>query len=327
LERLGHTVRLAANGREALDLLPHASFDLVLLDIQMPGLSGYEVLARIKADPALRHLPVIVLSASDETARVARCIQLGAEDYLPKPFDPVLLQARIGACLEKKRLRDREVSYLRQIQEEQQRSDELLHVILPRDVAAELKATRMVQPRRFDNVAVMFCDIVDFTAWCERHSPEAVLLHLQGVMQAFEQLTAQHALEKIKTIGDAYLATAGMLVPLANPALDAARCGLAMIAAARELPPHWELRIGLHVGPVIAGVVGRSKYQYDVWGDTVNTAARMQQAARPGTLCVNAQTWPLLAPSCQGRPAGVTTVKGKGEQEIFQIEALRTPPA
>lgn len=111
LTRLGHTVQLAENGREALELLRRHSFDLVLLDIQMPELNGHEVLKIIKADPTLRHFPVIVLSASDETSRVAHAVELGADDYLPKPFDPVLLQARIGACLEKKRLRDREVSH------------------------------------------------------------------------------------------------------------------------------------------------------------------------------------------------------------------------
>jgi class 3 adenylate cyclase len=323
LVRLGHRVTLAENGRQALDKLRAGRFDLLLLDIQMPEMNGYQVLEQLKGDPALRALPVIVLSASSESDRVAHCIELGAEDYLPKPFDPVLLQARIHACLEKKRLRDREVSYLRQIQEEQRRSEELLHIILPRDVAAELKATNTVQPRRFEHVAVLFCDIVGFTAWCERHSPEEVLRHLQGVVQRFEKLTAEHALEKIKTIGDAFMATAGMLVPLANPALAAARCGLAMVAAARELPPHWEVRVGLHVGPVIAGVVGRDKYQYDVWGDTVNTAMRMVQAASPGALLVSRETWTLLQGHCCGRSQGRLPIKGKGELELLLVESIR----
>src|SRR5881296_2428763 len=116
LMRLGHEVALAANGRVALEQLQTRPFDLLLLDIQMPEMNGYEVLEQLKADPVLRALPVIVLSASSETDRVAHCIELGAEDYLPKPFDPVLLQARISACLEKKRLRDQEVEYLRQVE-------------------------------------------------------------------------------------------------------------------------------------------------------------------------------------------------------------------
>jgi two-component system cell cycle response regulator len=115
LEQQGHTVALAENGRQALEMLDAGGFDLVLLDILMPEIDGYEVLAHLKSDPARRDLPVIVISALDEMDSVIRCIGMGAEDYLPKPFDPLLLRARIGASLEKKRLRDQEVEYLQQV--------------------------------------------------------------------------------------------------------------------------------------------------------------------------------------------------------------------
>ena len=324
LARLGFQVTLVENGRLALEALRGGAFDLLLLDIQMPELNGYEVLERLKADPALRDIPVIVLSASDETERVARCIEMGAEDYLPKPFDPVLLQARIGASLEKKRLRDREVSYLRQIEEEKQRSDELLHIILPHDVAAELKATNAVKPRRFENVGVLFCDIVAFTAYCDQHAPEEIHAHLQALVEAFEKLVVEHGLEKIKTIGDSFMATAGLLMGAENPALNSVRCGLAMIAASQVMPPHWQIRVGVHVGPVIAGVVGRRKYQYDIWGDTVNTAARMMQAATPGALFVTAETWQQLSAHCEGSSQGRADIKGKGELALHRIERMRT---
>jgi adenylate cyclase len=326
LVRLGHQVALAENGRRALEHLHAEPCDLLLLDIQMPEMNGYEVLEQLKADPALRDLPVIVLSASSETDRVAHGIEMGAEDYLPKPFDPVLLQARISACLEKKFLRDREVSYLRQIEEEKRRSDNLLHVILPDDVVSELKATHEVKPRRFENVGVLFCDIAGFTAYCDQHRPEEVLQHLQALVESFEALTAQYELEKIKTIGDSFMATAGLLGPLTNPGLHCARCGLAMCAAAGALPPHWQVRVGVHVGPVIAGVVGRRKYQYDVWGDTVNTAARMEQVAEAGTVCVTAETWKSLAPYCRGQSQGHVKVKGKRELEVFRVVGLLEPP-
>lgn len=323
LTRLGYQVTLAENGRAALESLRTGRFDLLLLDIQMPELNGYEVLEQMKADPALRDIPVVVLSASDENERVARCVEMGAEDYLPKPFDPVLLQARIGACLEKKQLRDREISYLIQIQEAKQRSDDLLHIILPHDVVEELKATRSVKPRRFENVGVLFCDIVSFTAYCDRHPPEEILTHLQSLVESFERIVAENGLEKIKTIGDSFMATAGLLTPAENPAMNCVRCGLAMIAAARELPPNWQVRVGVHPGPVIAGVVGHRKYQYDVWGDTVNIASRMESAAQPGTICVTAETWAQLAPDCHGSPQGRTEIRGKGELELYCIAGLR----
>jgi class 3 adenylate cyclase/CheY-like chemotaxis protein len=323
LQRLGFRTTAAENGRRALEELKAARFDLMLLDIQMPELNGYQVLECLKADPALRDIPVIVLSASDEIERVARCIEMGAEDYLPKPFDPVLLQARIGASLEKKRLRDREVSHLRQIQEEKRRSDDLLHIILPHDVAQELKMTQAVKPRRFENVGVLFCDIVSFTAWCDKHAPHEVLTNLQSLVEAFERISLDCGLEKIKTIGDSFMATAGLLAPATSPALDCVRCGLAMIATAKELPPHWQVRVGVHTGPVMAGVVGRRKYQYDIWGDTVNTAARMEQAALSGSICVTADTWQLLAAHCDGVRQGNVDIKGKGTLDLYRVERLK----
>ncbi|HEY2574389.1 MAG TPA: adenylate/guanylate cyclase domain-containing protein [Verrucomicrobiaceae bacterium] len=323
LQRLGHQVTTAENGRRALDALMSGRFDLLLLDIQMPELNGYQVLEQMKASPALRDIPVIVLSASDESGRVARCIEMGAEDYLPKPFDPVLLQARIGASLEKKRLRDREVSHLRQIQEEKQRSDQLLRIILPHDVAEELKATNRVKPRSCENVSVLFCDVVAFTAYCDQHPPEEILARLQTLVEAFERIGSACGLEKIKTIGDSFMATAGLLAPLENPALHCVRCGLDMIAAARNLPPHWQVRVGVHAGSVIAGVVGHHKYQYDVWGDTVNTASRMEQAAPPGAVCVSAETWQHLADHCEGSWHGRIDIKGKGPMDLFRVERLR----
>jgi adenylate cyclase len=322
LERLGYKVSCAENGREALKKIKTESFDLLLLDIIMPVMDGFEVLEKLKAEPALREIPVIVLSASDQLDHVVRCIKRGAKDYLTKPFNPVLLQARIGSCLERKRLRDQEISYLRQIQQEKERSDELLHVILPREIAAELKDTHVVKPRRFEKVGILFCDVVGFTTYSDRHPPEEIWSHLQTLVEAFELLCVQHNLEKIKTIGDEFMATAGLLIPLANPALNCVSCGLDMVAIARKLQARWQVRVGIHVGPVIAGVVGHRKYQYDVWGDAVNTASRMQQAASPGSVCVNKETWDLIAEHSRGRPLGRIKVKGKGEQELFLVDAL-----
>src|SRR5829696_8763475 len=161
-------VATAENGREALYKIAQQRFDLVLLDIMMPDVNGYEVLKQLKSDPATRGIPVLMISALSEFESVVRCIELGAEDYLPKPFNPALLRARVAACLEKKRLHDQEVWYRQQIEAERQRADELLHVILPDEIVQELKTTDAVQPRRYENVAVLFCDIVNFTPYCDQ---------------------------------------------------------------------------------------------------------------------------------------------------------------
>jgi adenylate cyclase len=166
LEREGYRdVATAADGREALDRLAAGPFDLVLLDVMMPELDGIETLARIKADPGLRHVPVVMISAATDLERVVRCIELGAEDYLPKPFNRVLLRARVGACLERKRLHDREAAHLAEIEAQRRRADELLHVILPAPAVGELKASGAVRPRRHEDVVVLVADVVGFTAF------------------------------------------------------------------------------------------------------------------------------------------------------------------
>jgi class 3 adenylate cyclase len=148
-----------------------------------------------------------MISALTDMDNVVRCIAQGAEDYLPKPFEPVLLEARIGACLERKRLHDREVAHRDAIERERRRSDELLHAILPAAAVAELKEIGQVRPRQFDEVAVLFIDLVGFTAWCHARAPEQVVANIQRLAEDFEILATGHGMEKIKTIGDAFMAT------------------------------------------------------------------------------------------------------------------------
>jgi class 3 adenylate cyclase len=327
LVRQGYTPLVAHNGREALERLRAEPFDLVLLDILMPVMNGYQALEQIKGDPALRHIPVIMISALEEIDSVVRCIEIGAEDYLPKPFNPVVLRARIGASLEKKRLRDREVLYLAQIEKEKKRSDELLHVILPHDIVEELKANGSVMPRRHEDVAVLFCDIVGFTPYSASRQPEEIVAALQTLFEAYEELSARHDMYKIKTIGDSFMSTAGLLVPVPNPVLSAVRCGLEMVRAAKSLPAGWDVRVGIHAGPVVAGVVGRKQYLYDLWGDTVNTAARVESHGSKAGVNVSASAWARICDQCSGRSLGLIPVKGKGEMEIFRVEGVLPLPA
>jgi adenylate cyclase len=323
LERQGFTASCAENGRRALALLHAEPTDLVLLDILMPEMNGYQVLEAIKGDPALRHIPVIMISALDEIDSVVRCIEIGAEDYLAKPFNPVLLRARIGASLEKKRLRDREVLHLRQIEEEKKRSDDLLHVILPHEIVQELKTNNFVMPRRHEDVAVLFCDIVGFTPYSADRQPEEIVASLQLLFEAYEELASKHDMYKIKTIGDSFMSTAGLILPAKNPVRNAVRCGLEMVRAAKELPAGWDVRVGIHAGPVVAGVVGRKQYLYDLWGDTVNTAARVESHGAKGGVNVSASAWARLGDEVRGASLGVIPVKGKGEMEIFRVDAFR----
>ncbi|MBI3159921.1 MAG: response regulator [Chloroflexi bacterium] len=323
LYRQGHTVEVVDNGMEAIQRLKEKDFDIVLLDVMMPVMDGIQTLEILKNDPDTRELPVIMLSAVDDMDKVVHCIELGADEYLPKPFERVLLRARIGAALEKKRLRDRERMYLEQIELEKKHSEELLRVILPEEIVTELRETNSVAPRRYEGVAVMFCDIVGFTPYCEANQPEDVVSYLQGLVEAYEDLAAKYKLEKIKTVGDAFMAAAGLLIPLENPVANCVRCGLDMLEATQRVAPHWEVRIGVHVGPVIAGVVGRKKYLFDLWGDTVNTAARVQSYGKPGTVYVSPEAWSQIERFGEGNSAGVAEIRGKRPMELFRVDGIR----
>lgn len=323
LRRQGLTVSVASSGEAALEKASQSSFDLILLDMVMPGMDGDEVLSKLKSDPALASIPVIMISALDQEDRIARCVEMGAEDYIAKPFNPVFLRARIKACLEQKRLREQETSFLRRIQEEKRKTDELLHVILPHEVAAELRSTSTVRPKRFSRVGVLFCDIVGFAAYSYGKTPEEIVVHLQTLVESFENIAERHGLEKIKTIGDCFMAVAGLCSPSSNPAIDAVRCGLDMIDAVRAHPAGWQVRVGVNVGAVVAGVVGRKKYQYDVWGDTVNLAARLEQAGEPGAVCVTAALWPELKECFDGYCKGRFLIKGHGELELYVVTRVK----
>ncbi|MCD6075062.1 MAG: two-component hybrid sensor and regulator [Rhodospirillales bacterium] len=324
LDAQGYTnVSYAENGRLALEEAGRTRFDVILLDIEMPEMDGIAVLKALKADLDNRHVPVIMISGDSRIESVVACIEMGADDYLQKPFNPVLLQARLGACIEKRRLHDQEESHLRQIRAEKRRSDELLNIILPSAVAGELKATGKVQPRSMDNVAVLFCDIVSFTTYCGKHSAEEIVGSLQILFTKFEAICAKHKLEKIKTIGDAFMAAAGLTSSSVDPLLDAVKCGLDMTVAAPEANAEWKVRVGVHAGPLTAGIVGDQKYQFDVWGDTVNIASRMAGAGSPSCVTMMHQSWLQVQDQCVGKSLGSINVKGKGAVDVVEVRGLR----
>jgi class 3 adenylate cyclase len=314
---------LASDGRKGLDLAHRLIPDLIVLDMEMPEMNGDEVLALLKADAELWGVPVIMVSALDQIENVAHCIEMGAEDYLLKPFNATLLSARISASLDKKRMRDQERSYVRQIEAERARFDELLRVLLPDEIVEELESTGVVKPRLYPDVAVVFVDVVDFTPYCNDREPEEVFLNLQLLAEEYENLALKHGLQKIKTTGDTFLATAGLLKPLPNPVLNCVRCALDMVPMAQELPARWQVRAGIHVGPVMAGVVGRRKYLFDIWGNTVNTAQRIESYGKDGAVNLSRDAWQRVRDYCDSEFLGAREVKGKGQLDIYQVVDLR----
>lgn len=327
LQRNGHSVVMAENGRQALELLKERQFDVILCDIMMPEMNGYEVLEKLKADPQLRHIPVIMISALDDIESVVRCIELGAEDYLFKPFNPTLLRARINACLEKKRLRDQEQAYLQKLKAEQEKSERLLLSILPQPVAEQLKQTQSTIAESFAEATVLFADIVNFTAISAHRSPIEMVSLLNHIFSAFDQLAEIHQLEKIKTIGDSYMAVGGIPLPRADHAEAVADMALDMQTAISkfnvETGESFSIRIGISTGPVVAGVIGTKKFIYDLWGDTVNTASRMESHGIPGEIQVTKTTYGSLHDKYHFQERGLIPIKGKGEMVTYLLQSKK----
>lgn len=328
LTREGHVVTTAGDGQEALRLVEDQTFDLILLDLLMPGMSGYDVLGQLKSDPRHRDIPVIMISALNQIDSVARCIEAGAEDYMPKPFNPVLLRARSNACIEKKRLREREKMFIKQLQIEKEKSEALLLNILPRPIVSRLNLGETIIADHIADATILFADLVGFTGLSARLSATRLIKLLNMLFSEFDRLSLDFGLEKIKTIGDAYMVAGGLNDSSSDHAGSVAQMALGMMEVLRTtsklLGLPLQLRIGIHAGPVVAGIIGTHRFIYDVWGDTVNTASRMESHGVAGEINVTEAFYQRLRDKFNFLPRGLIEVTGKGAmQTYFLVEDQR----
>jgi adenylate cyclase len=321
VELLGHRTASAANGRIALEMMKSEPFDLVLLDIAMPELDGFQVLEVMLADLRLRDLPVIVTSALEGLGNVVRCIELGAEDYLTKPVNPVLLKARVGASLEKKRLRDQQKALVRRFATDA--------------VAQDLERSGFTLGGRRVQASVMFADIRGFTTMVEQQPPEETIELLNTYyMLMFDAISGQGGVVN-QMIGDGLMALFGAPLPLATPAPAAVLAALdmqeliALLNVERERDGKSRIAIGVGVasGEVIAGYTGtQQRATYTCIGDTVNLAARLEahtKAAGQGILIDDA-TQVALGTTLQGKARlqalGPVQLKGKAATvDVFAV--------
>ena len=321
LQRQGHTVLQAEDGTSALALVEKEALDLVLLDLMMPGISGYDVLALLKGDPRFREIPVIMISALSELDSIVRCIEAGADDYLAKPFDPTLLRARVGSSLEKKHLRDREREMVEALRIEKERSEQLLLNILPQAIVTRLNSGETVIADQLSNVTILFADLVGFTKLSSQLSAGDLVRLLNGLFSEFDRLALDLGVEKIKTVGDAYMVAGGLPEPREDHAQAVADMALAMVQTVermnRELPTPLQMRIGIHSGDVVAGVIGTHKFVYDIWGDAVNIASRMESHSLPNRIQISAATHQHLNECFRLERHGSVDIKGKGPMETY----------
>lgn len=312
-----------------------SAVDLILMDISMPQIDGLEACRRIKADLAAQDIPIIMITASTDEADLQLAFDAGAMDYLNKPPNKTELLARVRSALRLKHEMDsrkaREID-LRQLnqklelafaslQEEQAKSEQLLLNILPGPIANRLKLKSDVIADSFPEVTVLFADIVDFTRLSASVSPNEVVTLLNSIFSRFDELAEKHGLEKIKTIGDSYMAVGGLPTPNAQHAEAVAEMALDMRGTLsgriRSTGSLVTVRIGIHTGPVVAGVIGQKKFSYDLWGDTVNIASRMESLCVNGRIQISAETHKRLKDKYTFEERGLVQVKGWGEMLTY----------
>lgn len=319
LQLQGHQVALAENGRVALEMLRKEPFDLLLLDIAMPEMDGFQVLEVLIHDLRLRDLPVIVTSAVEGMDNVVRCIECGAEDYLHKPVNPVLLKARIGASLEKKRLRDQQ--------------KELVRRFATREVAADLDASGFKLGGQRVDATVMFSDIRGFTSMAEQMPPEETIELLNTYYTLmFDAISGQGGVVN-QMIGDGLMAIFGAPLSLPDPCASAVRAAQEMLELVelfnrepdRAGKPAIRIGIGIASGSVIAGYTGTDqRATYTCVGDTVNLAARLEAHTKVAgrELLIDGVTSAALGPEFRPEALGPVSVRGHAALvEVFAIGA------
>jgi class 3 adenylate cyclase len=271
---------------------------------------------------------VIIISAISDLDVVARCVALGADDFLFKPFNGTLLRARVRTCLEKKRLRDQERQILSVLQHEQGRVERLLLSIFPPDIARRLKAGEQAIAEHFEHATVLFANVQDFSRVTAGRSPREAVAILNMLYTEFDRLAEKNGAERIKTIGDTYMAAAGVPGRRSDHAVSAAELALEMQQAAVRLKlglrEPLSLRIGISSGSVVAAVIGTTKLGYDLWGATVTLASQMETLGLAGHIQVDQSAHRLLQEQYLFEDRGGFYIEGEGEVHTYLLTGRRS---
>ena len=334
LTRSGHRVITAAGGEEALQRLVRAAVDVVLLDRRMPGLSGQQVLQRIKGDERWRATPVIMISGEQDMPGIIECIEAGADDYLFKPFNPVLLEARIAAGIERKRWHEQERRYRRQLE----RSERFIRATFGRYLSEDIVTDILERPQGLElggdlrEVTIMMADIRGFSRLTEQLPPDRVVSLLNRYLGAMSEIILQHGGTIDEFLGDAILAVFGAPRRHDDDPERAARCALAMQSAMsginaanrRDALPELHAGIALNTGTVIAGNIGserRSKYGFV--GHAMNVTSRIEDATGRGEILVADSTRRALGAAY--RFGATRRLRAKGIDEALILHPLQAP--
>jgi class 3 adenylate cyclase/AmiR/NasT family two-component response regulator len=320
LEKLGYEVTsFVGKGIDVINRTAIEKPDLVLMDIMLNDkLSGIETAKIIKNQ---YDVPIVYLTAltDEQTLQQAKLTEPGG--YLLKPFDERGLHSAIEIALYKFRMDSQLKIKTKELEEEKINNDTLLHHILPDGIIRELKLNGVVVPRHFDSITTLFTDFHGFRQIINALKPAELVKELNEIFSNFDLIVEQYDLEKLKTIGDTYMLCGGLSEKPNNHAVNVIYAAKEMLAYLskknKDSKAQWLLRAGINTGPVVAGIVGMNKFTYDVWGDSVNIASRMENGSEPGKINISGGTYELVKEFFDCEYRGKLAVKGKGEIDMY----------
>ena len=307
---IGHEPLVACDGAEGFEIWQSARPDIVITDWIMPRLDGLQLCKRIRDNERGTYTYMIMVTSKSELQDIITAMEHGADDFITKPYAKEELFVRIKAG--------------ERILREHERSHKLLLNVLPARIAEELKVDGSTEPELFENVTVYLCDIVNFTQFCAGAEPKTIITELNEIFTAFDNNLAAHKCERIKTIGDAYMGVCGMSASDTGHARNIICAALDNIAylESRNLSAKYtfHIRTGIHSGNVVGGVVGINKYIYDIFGDTINMASRLEESCPPMEINVSQSTYALARERFNFIEQGWTEIKGKGPMRTYLIK-------
>ncbi len=327
LQKLGYNVISIVNtGEKAIQSVNKEKPDLILMDISLGGkLDGIDAATRILKS---HNLPVVYLTALTDEETLQRARVTEPFGYLLKPFDEKALHSTIEMALYKHKIDTELKKRTAELEEEKEKSDKLLHNIFPAEVVRELKQYGIVTPKYYKSVSILFTDFHQFTKITSQLSPESLIHELNDIFTNFDMIIEKLGLEKLKTIGDSYMVCGGLPKITDDHAYKTVLAGLEMQEYLSERNKRadlkWKMRAGVHSGDAIAGIVGNKKITFDVWGDTVNIASRMETHCEPGKLNISGETYQLINDSFDCEYRGKLDVKGKGKIDMYFVNGTRS---
>lgn len=314
------------SAKSAFKILENELPDLILTDWEMPEIDGIDFCKIIQKKKELEQIPVIMCTgANTSSENLKTAFESGVVDFIRKPIDKMELISRVNSMLKLSESYQTIKRQKEELQLEKEKSDKLLLNILPKKVAEDLKETGKTEPKLYDNVTVFYSDIVDFTEKTLKIPTKILLYELNDIIKGFDAIMDKNHCEKIKTVGDAYVAVCGLPIPDPKHAENIINAAIDSIAFLEDRNKNskykWTVRLGIHTGQVVGGIIGTNKYIYDIFGDPVNTASRLESNSQTMRIHLSETTYNLVKEKFDFEEQPPLEVKGKGKMKMYFVKS------